>query len=199
MPQAHPHEHWGEVCRHRSRRCHCRALCTRKESDCCSGVGFVGHADLVVEAGGRRQLSYHRIIWHAASRGVASTNLELENAKPMGILQEAEGIQTKTTKSGWWFGTCFIVPYYWECSSQLKNICQRGWNRQTEMLEERLAEHLDIDELLNDKDDDTISRCWGFKMMRSKCNNPFGGFTYHHLGILWKIILEYCGKSMKIH
>ena len=32
--------------------------------------------------------------------------------------------------TGWWFGTCFIFPIYWESSSQLTNIFQRGWNHQ---------------------------------------------------------------------
>ena len=38
-------------------------------------------------------------------------------------------------KPGWWFGTCFISPMfsiYWESSSQLTNIFQRGWNQQPE-------------------------------------------------------------------
>ena len=30
------------------------------------------------------------------------------------------------TNSGWWFGTFFYFPMYWESSSQLTNIFQRG-------------------------------------------------------------------------
>ena len=37
-------------------------------------------------------------------------------------------------KTGWRFGTFFYFPIYWEESSQLTNIFQRGWNHQPEEL-----------------------------------------------------------------
>jgi hypothetical protein len=51
-------------------------------------------------------------MWHASSRGVASNNLELENAE--GIPQEAEGIQTRlqnARKKPMLF--CVIVDSFW--------------------------------------------------------------------------------------
>ena len=43
---------------------------------------------------------------------------------------ETTTIFTKRTLSGWWLGTFFIFPIYWEQSSQLTNIFQRDWNHQ---------------------------------------------------------------------
>ena len=40
--------------------------------------------------------------------------------------------------TGWWFGF-FIFSRYWEESSQLNNIFQRGWNHQPEQFEKDLA------------------------------------------------------------
>ena len=37
--------------------------------------------------------------------------------------------------SGWWFGTFFTFSIYWEKSSQLTNIFQRGWNHQPDDIE----------------------------------------------------------------
>ena len=73
---------------------------------------------------------YHRIIWHASSRGVASNNLELENAK--GIpresdkelkeskqkLQNARKIQSY---SAWYSGSFFRRSHHWHSIQSIQN------------------------------------------------------------------------------
>ena len=52
----------------------------------------------------------------------------------MGLFQETNMTQGNswTSKTGWWFWNIFYFPIYWEYSSQLTNIFQRGSNHQPE-------------------------------------------------------------------